>query len=234
MLKIGVVIADLDEYKPIYTYAQKYNAEDIFIANRQGHLFNIEIEGKQIQIKTILCGIGKVNAAAAATALCEQGCIVILNYGLSGGISGVARNDISVPTSFLEHDFDLTGIGYKPCEKPGQDYIYRSDNFVNDIILSVFKDAKTGVAVTGDRFIQNDTERNYLSKQFGATSCDMETAAIAYVTTAYNVKFGCFRKISDDAGNDAGVHYRKINSASQTTLIDGLFEIIGLLSAKMG
>ena len=28
---------------------------------------------------------------------------------------------------FLEHDFDLTGIGYKPCEKPSQKYIYDAE-----------------------------------------------------------------------------------------------------------
>ena len=65
-------------------------------------------------------GIGKVNAAVAATALAEQGVHIILNCGLSGGISGIGKNEISIPNKFLEHDFDLSGLGYKLCQKPGQ------------------------------------------------------------------------------------------------------------------
>ena len=59
-------------------------------------------------------------------------------------------------TRFLEHDFDLSGIGYRLCEKPGQTYIYEADEQLNGMILSLLP-AATGTAVTGDCFV-NDGE----------------------------------------------------------------------------
>ena len=123
MLKIGIVVADSDEYKPLLEYIEKGKYEEYSFLGRMAHKFNI---GK-VQVVSILCGIGKVNATAAAMHLVDIGCNIILNFGLSGGISGVFKGDVCLCDKFLEHDFDLTGIGYKPCEKPSQRYIYDAD-----------------------------------------------------------------------------------------------------------
>ncbi len=232
MLKIGIIIADSDEYKPLAKRLKGISKETL-VAGRTANIFTVNDGEKEAQVTSVLCGIGKVNAAVASTALAEQGVDIILNYGLSGGISGVARNDIVVPNRFLEHDFDLTGIGYKLCEKPNQEYVFEADKQVLDIVVSLFENAKTGTAVTGDCFVQSDEKRDLLKKEFSAACCDMETAAIAYVCATYSVKFASIRKISDDAGNDAGALYREINALSQKDMIDKLYAVIGKLVQKM-
>ena len=101
-MKIGIIVADIDEYKPLENYIEKGDFEVYSFLGRKGHKFCVN----DTEVISILCGIGKVNATAAAMHLVDVGCDYILNFGLSGGISGVRRGDISIPTRFLEHDFD--------------------------------------------------------------------------------------------------------------------------------
>ncbi len=224
--KIGIIVADSDEFAPLEQMSEILCAtrEDAF-----GHKilkFTIESGSKSAQVCAILSGIGKVNAATAAAFLATRGCDIIINYGLSGGISGVRRGDICLPDKFLEHDFDLTGLGYAPCEKPGQEYIYNADSELLDLFTEIVPTAKRGTAVSGDSFVTDDCMREKLKNTFGATSCDMETAAIAYVCTTFSVPFGCVRKISDDAGNDAADLYRESNAQNDGQLIDIVIKAI--------
>ena len=226
-LKIGIVIADTDEYKPLKAKMGQLGGKQTTVAGRLAHKFAIN----NAEITSVLCGIGKVNAAVAATALAEQGIDIILNCGLSGGISGISKNEITVPNKFLEHDFDLTGLGYARCEKPSQEYIYFADKNLSELLSDKFENVKFGTAVSGDCFVQNDELRNFLRDEFSAMSCDMETAAIAYVCNIYGVKFACVRKISDDAGNTAGESYSKINALAEDILVNGVLELITEISA---
>ena len=164
------------------------------------------------------------HAAAAAAHLADEGCEIMLNYGLSGGISRVRRGDICVCTRFLEHDFDLSGIGYRLCEKPGQTYIYEADEQLNGMILSLLPGAVTGTAVTGDCFVNDGALREKLKTEFDDVCSDMETAAVAYVCSFAGIPFASVRRISDDAGADALTSYREMNSSGETVLSDFILE----------
>ena len=226
ILKIGIVVADIEEYKPLADFAQKGEYNDYSFLGRKGHSFKVKSGNSEAEVISILCGIGKVNAAAVAAHFVDIGCDVIMNYGLSGGISSVRRGDICICDRFLEHDFDLTGIGYKPCEKPLQKYIYGSDDGINGIAKKIIPNAKIGTAVSGDSFVCDDFLRDSLKNNFGAMSCDMETAAIAYVCDFAKIPFFCLRRISDDAGSDAYESYTEMNTSDETLLSDYLIEVI--------
>ena len=214
--KIGVIVADRDEYMP-FVKTVKESADNCKEANTPFPLA-VEFTRGDCQITAILCGIGKVNAAAAAMYLVSRGVGAILNFGLSGGLSGVSFGEFIVPTRFLEHDFDLTGLGYKPCEKPEQTYIYTADKQLADI-FSRFAGARiTGTAVCGDRFISSNSDREFLIHTFGASSCDMETAAIASVCHISGIPFAALRRISDGADDNATEVYRDMNTNEGATL----------------
>ncbi len=231
-IKIGIIVADIDEYKPFGDRVEAGSFKKYSVLGRTGHCFTISTDMGKAEVVSVLCGIGKVNAAAAAMHLVDIGCNVILNYGLSGGISGVLRGDICLCTSFLEHDFDLTGIGYKPCEKPSQEYIYSSDDELNALCKDVIPFVQKGMAVTGDRFICDEEQRLFFKNEFGAMSCDMETAAIAYVCSFSGVPFMSLRRISDDAGSDAVDSYREMNTSNEALLSDYIFDIINAIINK--
>ena len=228
-VKIGVVVADYDEYEPFVKAICEAAPKEYNYFNRKAISFDL---GKATII-CINCGIGKVNAATASMHLADIGCPYILNYGLSGGISKVCRGEIVLPDKFLEHDFDLTGIGYKPCEKPSQKYIYDADKKLLKIAESAIGKCEHGTAVCGDRFICNAADRDFLRDTFGATTCDMETAAIASVCDMANIPYLSLRRVSDDAGDNAYDAYNEMNTCDGQTLSEVFIKIINALCKEV-
>lgn len=223
--KIGIVVADFDEYTPFVESLYNNKCKEYKYFNRKAIEFNI----KDTNVICINCGIGKVNAATAATHLADNGCTYILNYGLSGGISRVRRGEIVLPNKFLEHDFDLTGIGYKPCEKPSQKYIYEADKSLLKAAQLAIGECEHGTAVCGDRFICNAADRDFLRDTFDATTCDMETAAIASVCDMAGIPFLSLRRVSDDAGDDAYSNYNEMNLLEGQTLSQIFLKVLNAL-----
>lgn len=218
-MKIGVVVADPDEYTPLAEGLAKSGASVPFACFfREGIRFYIN----GCEIICINCGPGKVNAAAGTMYLIDYGCTHILNYGLSGGVSHICPGELTIPDRFLEHDFNLSAIGYKPCEKPGQKYIYEADKQLSAIFSETLDVTVFGTAVCGDSFICDADVRDRLYKDFGAVSCDMETAAAASVCDMTGTPFCALRRISDDAGESAAGSYRYMNINEGETLC-GLF-----------
>lgn len=228
-LKIGIVVADYDEYAPFVNDIDSSTKKEYKYFNRKA----IEFEFDNAQIVCINCGIGKVNAATAAMHLVDIGCNCVLNFGLSGGISRVRRGEIVLPEKFLEHDFDLTGIGYKPCEKPSQKYIYDANETLLKIANKAVGECVGGTAVCGDRFICNATDRDFLRDTFSATSCDMETAAIASVCDMANIPYLSLRRISDDAGDDAYANYSEMNTGEGKTLSQVFLTVLRALCSEV-
>ena len=231
-LKIGIVVADVEEYEPFAERVEKGEYENYSFLGRKGHKFTVTTQNGRAEVISVLSGIGKVNATAVAAHLLTVGCQIILNYGLSGGVSGIKREELTLASRFVEHDFDLSGIGYKLCEKPNQEYIYSSDEGLNRLLCETVSGIKLGTAVTGDSFICDDRIKNRLKENFGAMSCDMETAAIAYVCAFGGVPFTSLRRISDDAGDDAIDSYRDMISQNKIELSDIIYDFISTIIDK--
>ena len=229
-LKIGIVVADIDEYTPFVESFSNSAIKEYKYFNRKA----IEFDFNGANVVCVNCGIGKVNAATAATHLADVGCTYILNYGLSGGISRARRGEIILPDKFLEHDFDLTGIGYNPCEKPSQKYIYEADETLLKAAQAAIGNCEHGTAVCGDRFICNASDRDFLRDTFDATTCDMETAAIASVCDMANIPFLSLRRVSDDAGEDAYSNYSEMNILEGQTLSQIFIKVLESLCNEVG
>ena len=210
--KIGVIVADKDEYEPFLALFN--NAVMLDTPFKSAFEFSLFLS----KVTVILCGIGKVNAAAGTMYLADMGCDCVLNFGLSGGLKVINPGEFILPERFLEHDFDLTPLGYKPCEKPGQEYIYYADKELLKIFSVCSCAVAGGTAVCGDRFISDSKSSRFLSRTFGASSCDMETAAIAYVCSIKNIPFASLRRISDSADSNAADDYKDMNCGDGKTL----------------
>lgn len=224
VIKVGLVIADDMEYAAWEELLGSHAVRNDFYS-RKGHRYTEDLTDKTIVIDSILCGIGTVNAAAAAMHLVESGAEVLLNYGLSGGISGVARGDDVVGISFFEYDFDLVCCGYKKCEKPAQDYIYTADKVLSAKLFNMGVNKKTGRLASGDRFVSDPVLRDTLKNEFSVNCCDMETAAIAYIAHLTDTPFACLRRVSDDAGDDATNDYHEMNQKPMSTLAEDILAL---------
>ena len=83
LFTVGIVIADKDEYVHIVKFIGKV-ASAFEIKGIFGHTADIKANGHDIRVRTVCSGIGKVNAAVAATLLAD-GCDMLISAGLSGG-----------------------------------------------------------------------------------------------------------------------------------------------------
>ena len=225
--KIGVVIADIDEYEPFLRVLGGGSDYDAPFEN------SVTFKAGKTQVYAVCSGVGKVNAAAATMFLITRGCEAILNFGLSGELSGVSPGQFILPDSFMEYDFDLTPLGYKPCEKPGQAYVYKADPGLMEIFKNKCGAGVTSLAVCGDRFISDTKTRDFLINEFSASSCDMETAAMASVCHLTGVPFVSLRRISDNASDSAAENYSETNRNEDGTLAKTFIDCLKSVCAEV-
>ncbi len=205
LFTVGIVIADTDEYVHIIKELGE-TAEACDIMGLIGHTAVIQGNGCDIRVRTVCSGIGKVFSAVAATLLAE-GCDLLINAGLSGGFGDTERYDIVLGTSFVEHDFDLTPIGYKKAQKPGNNKPIVSARELNEDIKNKFPFVKEGVFVTGDCFVSSKEQHDFLVSEFNPIACDMESACVGYVAGVYDIPYVSIRMISDGANDGEAKTY---------------------------
>ncbi len=143
--------------------------------------------------KTIVCGIGKVNAAAAAQQAIDMGADEVLNCGLCGGLDPQMKvGDVYEVESAVEYDFDLAQInGTSPGVLNEKDTPY----------LAAFPTSvyPSRILASGDRFTDSDADFRLLDA-LKCTLKDMEGAAIAHVCEKNSVKFRSLKAVSDVRG----------------------------------
>ncbi len=224
-MKIGLVIADDMEFAPVVEKCKLYNGEQYNICGDKAVSFETVCGNK---IVAILCGTGKVNAAGATAALiCKEKPDCIINIGLSGAIKGVYKNDIVIGTNFLEHDFDLTPLGYEVGVKPQPKYVFEPDVDLFERFTAKFSKLKPCVFVTGDMFVSSTEKKEYFINKFNGGCCDMESAAVASVCYKMEVPFLSLRKLSDDADESAANTYRESNELKEDVLINMIISLFG-------
>lgn len=167
------------------------------------------------EVVIVKCGVGKVNAARCAQILIDVfnvGCVI--NTGVAGAIDdSLDVGDVIVPDSFIQHDFDLTYLGYAKgymCTGNDSDIPtkYYPSSYLNSILeREVMKvtgrPTIKGTLATGDIFISNDNMKKKINDRFAAVATEMESAAIAQVCSLSGVPFAALRTISDKADNNS-------------------------------
>ena len=155
------------------------------------------------------CGVGKVNAAIAATVMIEYyECELIINTGIAGGITGVNTKDVIIGTKLMYHDFDVTQFGYQHGQVPGMPkaFIPSLDSIVmfKKILNDQHIDYKEAIIYSGDVFVSN---KEVLKNVDTSVPCiaEMEGAAIAHVCVKSGVDFIVVRYVSDIVGEPSQI-----------------------------
>lgn len=163
----------------------------------------------------VQCGVGKVNAAVCAQALCSHFPITyLINIGVAGTTRpGVRQGDLVLSTDAIQHDVDVTVRGFAPGEIPDMaDSDFQADAMLIDLATRAFDleseamdGAKlfTGRIVSGDQFIAGGARADTIQATFDPCAVEMEGAAVAHAATLNNVPFLIVRAISDNADEDA-------------------------------
>ncbi|MBR3159917.1 MAG: 5'-methylthioadenosine/adenosylhomocysteine nucleosidase [Atopobiaceae bacterium] len=157
------------------------------------------------EVVVVRSGIGKVNAALCTQALIDlYAPAFIVNTGIGGSLdSGISIGDIVVSANLVQHDVDVTELGYQLGEIPGCDDLgFPADERCVSAALEAARDlgftATSGRIVSGDQFISSEDTKQRLASSFSGLCCEMEGAAIAQVATANDIPFVVIRTISDN------------------------------------
>ncbi len=159
-------------------------------------------------------GIGKVNAAMTTSALIAAGATQVIFTGVAGGIHPELRvGDIVVSTDCLQHDVDVTALGYELGLVPGETLSWLADETLREVAKEAagqLEDLRVieGRIVSGDQFVASREKVQWLWETFGAACAEMEGAAVAQVCAKHGVPFVVIRSVSDTADHDANVDYR--------------------------
>ena len=193
----------------------KASMDAVSVVEKAGmEFYNGILEGKGVVI--VRSGVGKVNAAACTQLLIDKfNPDVIVNTGIAGSLDAkINIGDIVLSTDALEHDMDVTGLGYKKGIIPDQDVsIFVADEKIRKIAKESCEKVNTDIAVfegrvvSGDQFISGREKKDEIKKEFDGLCTEMEGASIAHVSYLNNVPFLIIRAISDKADDSANEDY---------------------------
>lgn len=205
---IGAMPEELERLEALATDARRVRVGPFELVHGQ-------LEGWRVVMAT--CGIGKVNAAALTQALAERGVRRVIVTGVAGGVDPtLAVGDLVVSRDALQHDVDVTGLGYAPAEVPGEPRVWEADPLLRDAALAVARDvaraagvrALLGRVASGDVFVADPGRVAQLRERFEASCAEMEGAAVAQVCARWGLPWVVVRSISDTADHAAEVDFR--------------------------
>lgn len=186
-------------------------------------------------------GIGKVNATIGTQIMIDRFDIDrILFTGLAGAmVPHISPGDIVVSNYVVQYDFDLTPFGRRHGELPNVGRMIEADPqlvklacYGFDDVFKHVKDAPrltVGTIVSGDRFVSDERQIEWLQREFGAVAIEMEGAAVGYTCFVNKVPFVIMRTISDSASSDAKDEFEKyLSEASKHSfqIISSLFKTL--------
>lgn len=171
------------------------------------------------------CGIGKVCAALCTQIMVDRFAVdCVINTGVAGGLHpSLAVGDLVLCTYAVQHDFDVTALGYVRgylCD--GTDGSKPTRFEADASLRRVFAEAAAslhepitvheGVIASGDLFVSGADVKAELRRTFDATAAEMEGAAIAQAATANGIPFMVVRAISDLADGSAKISYEQFET----------------------
>lgn len=142
-------------------------------------------------------GLGKVNAAAAASLLIERHRPRrVINFGTAGGIT--VGPGLHAVTRFVQRDMRCAALGVEPGRTP-----FESTPTILDL-------GGTGLTCSsGDDFVIDP------ALELACDLVDMEAYAIAKVCWMRQVRFECYKWVSDRANESASTDWRESVSSGQ-------------------
>ena len=196
-------------------------------------IFTGTINGKTIVLSQ--SGVGKVNAALNTQYIIDTyKPDIIINTGVAGGIAGnLDIGDIVIGTYLVQHDFDVTALGYAKgymCtgiekDKPTKYYCDKNliERFQDSLEQNIPKQKiHQGIIASGDKFVSGKEIKKEINEYFGAIAVEMEGCAIAQVATRNQIPFVVTRAISDLADGKTAEYQnefeKKISEVSTQTI----------------
>ena len=153
-------------------------------------------------------GIGKVNAAMAASYLVDQGCDLLVSLGVAGRLVDGPTGAHWISEA-VQHDYG--------AQRPKEFARYRAGSLpFGECELEAYRaidnpglDLPTVRILTGDCFFEDESRAAELGKMLGGELIDMETGALAQVAHMFGIPWAGIRAVSDSADTGGVSDFQK-------------------------
>ena len=168
------------------------------------------------------CGVGKVNAAALTQLMMLQDIDQVIFTGVAGALdSSLNVGDIVISQDTMQSDPDVTVLGYKLGEIPGEALTWAADPGLVEIAQKAAHtvegiQVKVGRILSCDQFIASPEKSRWIYETFKGLCTEMEGAATAQICSKWQVPFVIIRSISDSANHSAKVDFREFTVLAAT------------------
>ncbi len=179
------------------------------------------LDGKAVVV--VQCGMGKVNAGICAhTLINEFGVSRVINTGVAGSLdNAIDIGDIVVSTDAVQHDYDVSPIGFARGEIPYTGlYAFPASETLRAIAVEAAHAVAPDIGVfegrvcSGDQFIASKEQKEAIISAFGGKCCEMEGGAIAQACYLNDTPFVIIRAISDKADESEEVSFQEFEAAA--------------------
>ncbi|MGV9803301.1 5'-methylthioadenosine/adenosylhomocysteine nucleosidase [Mycobacterium sp. NPDC003449] len=202
-------------------------------------------------------GMGKVNAALAATTLAHGfDCRAIVFSGVAGGLDPALNvGDVVVADRLIQHDAGVIEDERLQTYQAGHvPFINPTDRLGYDVDMSLLDNVKGalsgvtlpplspeaggrgrparivyGTVLTGDQYLHSEPTRARLHSQFGGRAIEMEGGAVAQVCEAFGIGWLVIRALSDLAGQDSRFEFGQFASEVAATSATVLRRLLPVL-----
>lgn len=164
-----------------------------------------------------VCGVGKAYASWAY-ALMAPGYDAVLSLGTSGGLSDEAIGSAWFCDEFVEHDMDVSPMGFPPGVTPfgplKESVIRTGSPWLDDLCSATLGGAGIPFGrcrvMAGDEFMADAARSAAKRELHGARLADMETAAMAKLAASRSSKpFMALRVVSDNANHESALKWEE-------------------------
>ncbi|WP_139491362.1 5'-methylthioadenosine/adenosylhomocysteine nucleosidase [Brevibacillus dissolubilis] len=209
-MRIGIIGA-MDEEIALYLEAMGEPAQTV----KAGITY---YEGQYEGQTVVLCksGVGKVNASVCTQILIDTFQVdKVIFTGVAGAVNPeLTIGDIVVSTDCVQHDVDVTPLGFAPGQIPyTEKWVWEADaeliQLATDAAKAITDEIQVvhGRILSGDQFVASREKVQWFYEQFGAACTEMEGAAVGQVCSMNGIPFVVVRSMSDKADGSAHVNF---------------------------
>lgn len=172
------------------------------------------LNGKPVVV--VRSGIGKVNAGICTQILVDVfGVDCVINTGVAGSLrKEINIGDIVISTDAVQHDMDVTALGYTKGQIPQIDvFAFPADERMREIAAEACREVNpeiqvfSGRVLSGDQFVSDKELKKTLTETLDGCCTEMEGGAIAQAAYLNGIPYVILRAISDKADDSATMDY---------------------------
>lgn len=229
--RIGIIGAMAEEVELLHAHMQQEKS-----TQRAGIVY---MEGTFRNRSVVVCksGVGKVNAAVCTQVLIDRfGVDAVVFTGVAGALDPALEiGDIVVSSSCMQHDMDVTALGFPLGTIPYQEVSdFPADSKLTELARRSAEQttgrAVVGRVLSGDQFVADRGKVAKLHRELGGVCTEMEGAAVAQVCAMNGVPYVVIRSMSDKADGSASVNFGAFarESADRSyAIVSGMLQLMG-------